>query len=100
MFIDCLSDFTLLKHENYHLTRIQMELLFTRVTQQNTYSFSCSSGQSFLHQLAGAGTYDGDFKLDAEPDPDCDPTQGPCEQWGPGDYTVKFGMYVMIVYTL
>jgi len=50
--------------------------------------------------LAGAGTYDGDFKLDAEPDPDCDPTQGPCEQWGPGDYTVKFGMYVMIVYTL
>lgn len=49
-------------------------------------------GQSFLHELAPAGTYDGTFTLRAEPDPDCDPTQGPCEQWLPGDYTVKIAL--------
>jgi hypothetical protein len=49
-------------------------------------------GQSFLHELAPAGTYNGQFKLKAEPDPDCDPTQGPCEQWLPGDYTVKIAL--------
>ncbi|XP_045164928.2 countin-1-like [Mercenaria mercenaria] len=49
-------------------------------------------GQSFLHELAPAGTYDGTFKLNAEPDPDCDPTAGPCEQWLPGNYTVKMAI--------
>lgn len=51
--------------------------------------------QSFLHELAPAGTYDGTFSLKAEPDPNCDPTQGPCEQWLPGDYTVKIGEYTI-----
>ncbi|XP_060605404.1 countin-1-like [Ruditapes philippinarum] len=48
--------------------------------------------QAFLHELAPAGTYDGTFKLQAQPDPNCDPTAGPCEQWLPGDYTVKIAL--------
>ncbi|KAL4237229.1 hypothetical protein ACF0H5_001948 [Mactra antiquata] len=49
-------------------------------------------GDAFLHELQPAGTYTGEFQLKAEPDPDCDPTQGPCEQWLPGDYTVKIAI--------
>jgi len=49
-------------------------------------------GQSFLHEMAPAGTYNGDFKLKAQPDPNCDPSQGPCEEWLPGDYTVKLAI--------
>ncbi|KAL4237230.1 hypothetical protein ACF0H5_001949 [Mactra antiquata] len=49
-------------------------------------------GDAFLHELAPAGTYNGVFQLKAEPDPNCDPTQGPCEQWLPGDYTVKIAI--------
>ena len=64
---------------------------FCIVQYQDSIIFP-STGQSFLHELAPAGTYNGQFKLKAEPDPDCDPTQGPCEQWLPGDYTVKIGM--------
>ena len=30
-------------------------------------------------------------KLSAKPNPDCDPTQGPCEMWLPGVYNVTFG---------
>jgi len=29
------------------------------------------------------------FKLKAEVDPDCDPTQGPCEMWLPGNYSLR-----------
>jgi len=29
------------------------------------------------------------FKLKAEPSADCDPTQGPCEMWLPGNYSVR-----------
>lgn len=49
-------------------------------------------GENFLHELAKAGTYDGSFKLKAEPDPSCDPTQQPCEQWEAGVYTVKMAI--------
>ncbi|KAH3844335.1 hypothetical protein DPMN_086593 [Dreissena polymorpha] len=49
-------------------------------------------GQAFLHELAPAGTFNGDIQLNAQPDPDCDPSQGPCEQWLPGDYTVKIAI--------
>lgn len=49
-------------------------------------------GENFLHEEAKAGTYDGSFKLKAEPDPSCDPTQQPCEQWVPGVYTVKMAI--------
>ncbi|OPL20781.1 hypothetical protein AM593_09895, partial [Mytilus galloprovincialis] len=44
---------------------------------------------SFLHELADAGSYPQSVKLKAQPDPNCDPTQGPCEEWMPGNYTVK-----------
>lgn len=47
---------------------------------------------SFLHQLAGPGTYPSKVQLKAEPDPDCDPSQGPCEQWLPGNYTLKIAI--------
>jgi hypothetical protein len=30
-------------------------------------------------------------KLKAQPDPHCDPSQGFCEMWLPGNYTVKIG---------
>ena len=53
----------------------------------------CFLGQSFLHEIADAGVYNGQFKLKAEPDPDCDPTQGFCEMWLPGNYTVKIGKF-------
>merc|ERR1711894_195025 len=49
-------------------------------------------GSSFLHELAAAGDYNSTFKLKAEPDPQCDPTQEPCEQWLPGQYTVKIAI--------
>jgi len=29
------------------------------------------------------------FKINATPDPTCDPSKGPCEQWTPGDYVAK-----------
>ena len=38
------------------------------------------------------GTYGTKISIKAEPDPDCDPTQGPCEQWLPGEYKVSMGM--------
>ncbi|XP_062617063.1 countin-1-like [Saccostrea cucullata] len=43
----------------------------------------------FLAQEQPAGQYSQKFNLKAEPDPQCDPTQQPCEQWLPGNYTVK-----------
>ncbi|CAC5419551.1 unnamed protein product [Mytilus coruscus] len=47
---------------------------------------------SFLNELADAGSYSQSVKLKAQPDPDCDPTQGPCEEWMPGNYTVKIAI--------
>ncbi|KAK3597884.1 hypothetical protein CHS0354_029466 [Potamilus streckersoni] len=44
---------------------------------------------AFLNELKPKGIYNVPVELKAEPDPDCDPTQGPCEQWLPGQYTVK-----------
>jgi hypothetical protein len=45
----------------------------------------------FLHEKANAGTYRQTIKLKAQPDPDCDQSQGFCEMWLPGNYTVKIG---------
>ncbi|WAR19856.1 CTuncharacterized [Mya arenaria] len=45
-----------------------------------------------IDTLAPAGSYNGDIQLKAQPDPNCDPTQGPCEQWLPGTYTVKIAI--------
>ncbi|KAL5008602.1 hypothetical protein ScPMuIL_014183 [Solemya velum] len=44
---------------------------------------------AFLHELAGPGDYSSQFKLKAQPDPNCDPTQQICEQWLPRNYTVR-----------
>ncbi len=37
------------------------------------------------------GTYNAKADVRASPDPDCDPSQGPCEMWIPGNYSVTFG---------
>ncbi|KAL5009319.1 hypothetical protein ScPMuIL_014900 [Solemya velum] len=44
---------------------------------------------SFLHEVAGPGDYSSQFKLKAEPDPNCDPSQTICENWLPGNYTLR-----------
>ena len=51
----------------------------------------CLSEDGFLQEPQAAGSYDKTLKLKAEPDPDCDPTQQPCEMWYPGNYTVIIG---------
>jgi len=45
-------------------------------------------GAGFLLEAKKAGTYSERISVKAEPDPECDPTQGPCEQWLPGTYNV------------
>lgn len=45
--------------------------------------------QSLLMEPLDAGSYPVSMKVKAAPDPDCDPTQGPCEMWVPGLYKVK-----------
>lgn len=49
-------------------------------------------GDNFLQEMESAGTYPVNIKLKAVPDPDCDPTQGFCEEWLPGNYTVKIAI--------
>jgi len=45
-------------------------------------------GTGFLLEAKKAGTYSERITVKAEPDPQCDPTQEPCEQWLPGTYNV------------
>ncbi|CAF0876125.1 unnamed protein product [Adineta ricciae] len=45
-------------------------------------------GAGFLLEAQKPGTYNERISVKAEPDPQCDPTQEPCEQWGPGAYNV------------
>jgi len=45
-------------------------------------------GSSFLQEPQAPGSYNQVVKLNAQPDPSCDPTQQPCERWLPGNYTV------------
>jgi len=45
-------------------------------------------GGSFLLQAKKPGTYSERITIKAEPDPQCDPTQEPCEEWLPGIYNV------------
>lgn len=37
------------------------------------------------------GVYKADMKINAKPDPSCDPSVQPCEKWLPGTYTVQTG---------
>ena len=50
-------------------------------------------GGNFLHMAAPAGKYSRSFELNAVPDPSCDPSKQPCEQWIPGQYDVKLSKY-------
>lgn len=46
---------------------------------------------SFLQEPQKPGKYTLQIKLNATPDPDCDPTQQECENWYPGNYKVEMG---------
>jgi hypothetical protein len=45
-------------------------------------------GAGFLIEAKKPGTYNERITVKAEPDPQCDPTQEPCERWLPGTYNV------------
>jgi hypothetical protein len=45
-------------------------------------------GAGFLLEAQKPGTYNERITVKAEPDPQCDPTQQPCEEWLPGTYNV------------
>lgn len=47
---------------------------------------------SFLEEEKPPGSYSMSVKLNAQPNPDCDPSQGPCEEWLPGVYNVTFAI--------
>jgi len=48
-------------------------------------------GDSELIEPQPPGTYHVRWDGTAAPNPDCDPTQGPCEMWLPGNYSVEVG---------
>lgn len=48
-------------------------------------------GQSFLTEPQQPGIYAVTWDVRAAPDSNCDPSQGPCEMWLPGKYTVEIG---------
>jgi len=45
-------------------------------------------GAGFLLEAQKPGTYTEKITVKAAPDPQCDPTQEPCEEWLPGTYNV------------
>lgn len=51
-------------------------------------------GQTHLTEPQQPGTYNVKWDGSAEPNPNCDPTQGPCEMWLPGNYSVETGKSV------
>ena len=44
-----------------------------------------------LNMPQAPGTYNVEWNLKAEPNPNCDPSQGPCENWLPGLYNATIG---------
>ena len=48
-------------------------------------------GESELLKPQAPGTYNVKWQAKASPDADCDPTQGPCEMWLPGNYSIDVG---------
>ena len=48
---------------------------------------------TYVQPMVGPKDYMVTWNYTAKPDPNCDPTKGPCEQWLPGNYTVSVGMY-------
>ena len=51
-------------------------------------------GENELEEPLPPGTYNVTWTAKAKPDPKCDPTQEPCEEWVPGNYTVHVGTLV------
>ena len=51
---------------------------------------------SQLNVAQNPGTYSVQWDLKAEPDPNCDPSQGPCEKWLPGLYNVTIGKCTLL----
>ncbi len=52
-------------------------------------------GDSFLNLPQPAGNYGSKISIKAQEDPDCDPSQGPCESWAPGVYKIAIGMFFL-----
>ncbi len=50
-------------------------------------------GQDSILLPEAPGSYGTKYTASAKPDPNCDPTQGPCEMWIAGNYTAKIGEY-------
>lgn len=48
----------------------------------------------FLMEPQKPGKYTTQIKLNAVPDPDCDPTAGECENWLPGIYKAEIGILI------
>ncbi len=48
-------------------------------------------GQAKLNTPQPPGTYNYKWTTAAKADPNCDPTQGPCESWMPGNYSAAVG---------
>lgn len=51
--------------------------------------------QSKLMVPQDPGSYNVKWEGTAAPDPNCDPTQGPCEMWLPGNYTAEVGKNII-----
>ena len=56
-------------------------------------------GDNQLMEPQDSGTYNAKWNSKAAPNPDCDPTQSPCEMWLPGNYTVTVGKNSMATVT-
>ena len=37
------------------------------------------------------------WTIKAKPDPNCDPSQGPCEMWEPGVYSANVGEWAVML---
>ena len=52
-------------------------------------------GQGQLMEPLAPGGYNVTWTVSAKPDPNCDPTQEPCEEWIPGNYTANVGRFMV-----
>ena len=50
-------------------------------------------GEDTLVEPLDPGAYNVTWTVTAKPDPNCDPTQEPCEMWLPGNYTANVGTF-------
>lgn len=50
-------------------------------------------GEDELMEELAPGAYNVTWTVHAKPDPDCDPTQQPCEMWESGNYTANVGRF-------